>query len=333
MNSIFASKDLLDAEYKRLFLSKLSHLDELKESIKVRYDKKDISDACIRQILSNNHKAIFDFIGSHNESRIRHFFGVPQFPDDRDTNIRVADRLILDAIHFDIILELMIRFGTEYSQDQINIDKEWFTEISTTPDLELITPFIAIQNAIKLNKQRVFIDLVFPEHQSNMTLFRLKGNSVIPDGNIFTNWLPKEEPNHLKTILLSIAAALVAAGCMMLPLIFTAHEAVILAGTTSILSTSMVIIPTIIIASLLIATVVGMVCWTASSNEPVQDNINIINGSHTAMNSKIDHTSPDNSYAEEAPFHNRIWNLTVKPSQSPLPIIETDENSAQLSMQ
>ncbi|KTD60945.1 hypothetical protein [Legionella shakespearei] len=317
MNSIFASKALLDAEYKRLFLNKLSHLDELKEAIKARYDKKDISDETLRKILSNNHKAIFDFIGSHNESRIRNFFGVPQFPDDRDSKIRVADRLILDAVHFDIIATLMIRFATEYSQDQVNIDKEWQTEIDAIHELELITPFLTIQNAIKLNKQRVFCDLVFPEQQSNITLFYLKGNSVIPNGNIFTNWLPKEKSNQLKTTLLYISAALVAGGCMILPLIFTA-------GATSLLT----IISTAIIALLLIATISGIIWWTTLPNEPVQGDVIKINESHSAINSEISHNNQIEKNSEEAPFHNSTWNLTASSSENSLSSNETDEDNA-----
>lgn len=332
MDSIFASKDLLDAEYKRLFLHKLSHLDELKEAIKARYDKKDIPDELIRQILSNNHKAIFDFIGSHNESRIRNFFGVPQFPDDRDSQIRVIDRLILDAVHFDTIATLMIRFSTEYPQDQVNIDKEWQTEIDNIKDLESFTPFLIIQNAIKLNKQRVFGDLVFPGKQSNVTLFYLKSNSIVPNGTVFTNWLPKEEPNQFSTTLLCITAALVAGGIMMLPLIFSACNSLVLAGTASLLSASMVIILPVIIGLLLIAAVSGIVNWPSLENEPVENNKNPIDVSYTAIKSKMGHNNPNERHAEEAPFHNSTWNLTVNYSPPFLSSGEKEEDSAYLSM-
>lgn len=328
MNSIFANKSLLDAEYKRLFLKKLTHIEELKESIRARYDKKTVSDETIRQILSNNHKVIYEFIGAHNESRIRHFFADFQKQDNRDNQIRIADRFILDCIHFDVIFILMTRFATEYSTDQADIDKEWNNEIQSAKELGAIPPFLIIQNAIKLNKERVFNELVFPDDQ-RVTLFQLKKNSVIPDRAVFINWLSEsnQKSNGLRNTLLYLSAAVVASLCMMLPFIFGTPEAMILTGASMIANLT-AILPAII-TLVLIASLGGVIYWSGNhSNTPQGDNINSIpmcEGPvievHTTIDGKNNQETP-----EAAPFHNTRWSLSGIPAEVSLSSYTTTES-------
>ena len=213
MACIFSNKTLLETEYKRLFLEKLSTLTKLKECLAARYDKKELTDAEVKGLLSNNHKKIYDFIGRSNENRLRHFFGHSAQNDLRDAQIRLIDRLILDSIHFEVINMLMLQFANEYSDNKTKIDQEWHNEIQAHEKLGSLPIKLIIQNAIKSIKNNVFKDLVFPENKS-VALFHLKGQSVSPNEHVFINWL--SQSNYKSQIKLNhsiyavVAAALIA---------------------------------------------------------------------------------------------------------------------------
>lgn len=213
MANIFVDKNLLDQEYKKLFLDRLFSTSRLQECINSRYDKKAITSETIRAILSNNHKAIFDFIGTENENRIRFFFGTNQKKDKRDNQIRLIDRFILDCIHFDVISSLMMQFSNEYSKNQNEIDKAWQAEINLARSLGPIPNDVIIQQAIKLNKHRVFKDLVFPDI-GHVELFIFNKNTLEPDKKIFANWPLNANTNNSRRslILFGLAAALSALG-------------------------------------------------------------------------------------------------------------------------
>lgn len=209
MSCIFASKALLDKEYKQLFLERLSSTSKLKECIKGRYDKKEITEAELNSLFTNNHKKIFAFIGSGNEHRIRYFFNASSKDDSRDNQIRLIDRLILDSIHFDVINTLMMRFSDEYAQNQSEIDKEWDTEVQNYVELGPLPSFIIIQNAIKLNKTRVFQDLIFPKHRL-VELFKLEDQRIIPNKDVFENWLSESDSQRENILTKYIVFAAIA---------------------------------------------------------------------------------------------------------------------------
>ncbi|KTD50842.1 hypothetical protein [Legionella quateirensis] len=213
MACIFTNKPLLENEYKRLFLEKLSTLPKLKECLSARYDKKEITDTELKGLFSNNHKKIFDFIGRSNENRLRHFFGHSAQSDFRDAQIRLIDRLILDSIHFEIINMLMLQFANEYTDNQTEIEKEWQNELEDHAKLGSLPKIVIIQNAIKSIKNNVFKDLVFPENKS-VALFHLKGQNVSPNEYVFINWLSlSNTKSQVKTdhsIYAIVAAALIA---------------------------------------------------------------------------------------------------------------------------
>lgn len=222
MDCIFTSKALLDKEYKRLFLERISNYSQLKDCISGRFNKKIITDAEFDALISDNHKTIYDFIGSSNENRIRHFFGSANKTDIRDNQIRLIDRLILDSVHFDLINSLMLQFTNEYSAHQLDIDKEWAVEIQNHDGVGIIPNFFIIQNAIKYNKSRVFEDLAFPV-QKPVELFKLTGQQVIPNKQVFKQWLPElnnqSTGNYTNYILLAIIATALA---LIIPLIYLA---------------------------------------------------------------------------------------------------------------
>ncbi|RUR19633.1 hypothetical protein ELY21_03280 [Legionella sp. km535] len=189
MTCIFSDRMLLDQEYKRLFLEKLSSKAKLKECLSARYDKKEITDAELNGLLLNNHKKIYDFIGKSNKNRVRHFFGSVTQIDLRDSQVRLIDRVILDSIHFEVINRLLLRFIDEYSKNQTDIDKEWDQEIQSCEERDNLPIMLIIQNGIKANKHRVFNDLVFPKKKA-AALFHLKGQNITPNEHLFINWLP-----------------------------------------------------------------------------------------------------------------------------------------------
>ncbi|MBL7479275.1 hypothetical protein [Legionella bononiensis] len=213
MACIFTNKPLLEKEYKRLFLEKLSTLTKLKECLSARYDKKEITDAELKGVLSNNHKKIYDFIGRSNENRLRYFFGHSAQSDLRDAQIRLIDRLILDSIHFEVINMLMLQFDNEYSNNLTEIEKEWHNELHDHAQLGPLPNKLIIQNAIKSIKNSVFKDLVFPENKS-VALFHVNGQSIIPNKHVFINWLSQSNTKSpIKaehSIYAVVAAALIA---------------------------------------------------------------------------------------------------------------------------
>ncbi|HFL3871475.1 TPA: hypothetical protein ACG3KN_003125, partial [Legionella pneumophila] len=73
MKTIFANKELLYNQYKKMFLEQISDISKLKECVKARYDIKELPDEIFFKLLINNHKKIYDFIGTHNQNRIRYF--------------------------------------------------------------------------------------------------------------------------------------------------------------------------------------------------------------------------------------------------------------------
>jgi hypothetical protein len=228
MECIFTNKALLDKEYKRLFLERISNYSQLKDCVSGRYNKKIITDAELGTLFSDNHKTIYDFIGSSNENRIRYFFGTANKIDIRDNQTRLIDRLILDSVHFDVINNLMLQFSNEYNAHQKSIDKEWEAEIQSHDGLGIIPTLFIIQNAIKHNKSRVFEDLVFPV-QNPVELFKLTRQNIIPDAQIFKKWIPElnKQPksNYTYYILFAGIAATLA---LFIPLIYLA-----IAGSTA----------------------------------------------------------------------------------------------------
>lgn len=196
MTCIFSDRMLLDQEYKRLFLEKLSSKAKLKECLSARYDKKEITDAELHGLLLNNHKKIYDFIGKSNNNRVRHFFGSATQIDLRDSQVRLIDRVILDSIHFEVINRLLLRFIEEYSKNQTDIDKEWNQEIQSCEEHDSLPIMLIIQNGIKANKDRVFNDLVFPKKKT-IALFHLKGQNISPNEDLFINWLPPSKTHSL----------------------------------------------------------------------------------------------------------------------------------------
>lgn len=222
MECIFTNKTLLDKEYKRLFLERISNCLQLKDCISGRFNKKIITDAEFGTLFSDNHKTIYDFIGSSNENRIRHFFGSANKTDIRDNQIRLIDRLILDSVHFDVINSLMQQFSNEYSAHQLDIDKEWSVEIQNHDGVGSIPNIFIIQNAIKYNKSRVFADLAFPV-QKPVELFKLKDHKVITNTQVFKQWLlelnNKSTGNYTNYILLALIATVLV---FIIPLIYLA---------------------------------------------------------------------------------------------------------------
>ncbi|CAM2876183.1 hypothetical protein [Legionella worsleiensis] len=200
MPSIFASKDLLDKEYKRLFLDRLSSVTKFKDCLAARYDKTSITDFELQDLFLDYHSKINEFIGTKNESRIVHFFGDFTRNDTRDTQIRRIDKLVLDSIHFEITGTLLTQFIAEYNENQEAIDQEWSSEINVDTDDDLDIKKALIQNAISSNKDRVFNDLIFPETNETISLFDCDGERIIPDPNVFKNWLRQPEAQKTKTV-------------------------------------------------------------------------------------------------------------------------------------
>ncbi|HEN5497217.1 TPA: hypothetical protein U6291_003164, partial [Legionella pneumophila] len=117
MKTIFANKELLYNQYKKMFLEQISDINKLKECIKARYDIKELPDEILFKLLTNNHKKIYDFIGTHNQNRIRYFFGNFDNFDPRDNQISVLDRFILDSVHFYITSSLLMQLHKEYQEN------------------------------------------------------------------------------------------------------------------------------------------------------------------------------------------------------------------------
>lgn len=221
MPSIFEDKSTLNQEYKRLFLYNLTSLNKVKECINGRYDHKNTSDEDVKQLLTNNHKIIYDFVGVHNEHRIRYFFGADNQVDSRDSQIRLADRLILDSLHFEVMNTLITRLNNEYPANQTEIDRVWHNEIQNYSYLGPIDSIFIIQKLLPLNKQLFFKDLKFPKEQS-VTLFSLSKTSVVPNYDIFASWIfkPSSMDDNLHYFSLTLAA--IAAVLILTPFIFAA---------------------------------------------------------------------------------------------------------------
>ncbi|HAT6977934.1 TPA: hypothetical protein F8R96_13500 [Legionella pneumophila] len=190
MKTVFANKELLYNEYRKLFLEQISDISKLKECVKARYDIKDLPDEIFFKLLTNNHKKIYDFIGTHNQNRIRYFFGNFDNFDPRDNQISVLDRFILDSIHFYIISSLLMQLHKEYQGNEKEIDKAWQKEIQAHAHLGPLPTIAIIANSIKSNKNRAFKDLKFPVHK-NIQLFQLNKSSIKLNDQVFAFWLPK----------------------------------------------------------------------------------------------------------------------------------------------
>lgn len=276
MTTIFTHRELIDKEYKRLFLDRISNVKKLKECIKARYDKKELSDEIFYKLFSNNHKQIYDFIGPHNENRIRHFFGDFDNFDPRDNQITVLDRFILDSIHFDVIGTLLVQFYEEYNNNQKEIDKSWQQEIQAYAHLGPIPNQTIITNLIKSNKDQVFNDLEFPIHK-NVQLFRLKKSSIELNAQVFIHWLPKVNNAtdskssflHNNTILYSIVAgiATVALAIIIAPFLFSTGAATGLAVISNPVSWGVVF-------GVLITTLLAMNVISLAANKPSNPNCN-----------------------------------------------------------
>lgn len=225
MSSLFEDKILLTKEYKRLFFYYLNDLEQLKCCLCGRYDKKIISDSTLKKLFSNNHKYIFDFIGKQNETRIRYFFGNYDDIDFRDNQIRLIDRLVLDSIHFEIMLVLFIRLNKEYPAFQTEIDKAWHSEIHKHPHLGLMESIHLIQNALKSYKKIIYEDLDFST-QKNISLFTFDQTKVIPDNVVFSHWLPKPVPktnNSLYIIAFITLFFVFVAAVLLIPLFMASN--------------------------------------------------------------------------------------------------------------
>ncbi|HAT8179929.1 TPA: hypothetical protein JA361_10795 [Legionella pneumophila] len=217
MTTIFANKELLYNEYKKLFLEQISDISKLKECVKARYDLKDLNDEIFIRLLSNNHKKIYDFIGHHNQNRIRYFFGNFDNFDPRDNQITVLDRFILDSIHFYITSSLLMQLHKEYHGNEKEIDKAWQKEIKAHAHLGPIPTIAIISNSIKSNKNRIFKDLQFPANK-NIQLFQLNKSSIKLNDQVFAHWLPTTSEAQVSLsnftrniILVCIAAATILA--------------------------------------------------------------------------------------------------------------------------
>ncbi|HAT2065184.1 TPA: hypothetical protein OO122_002529 [Legionella pneumophila] len=217
MKTIFANKDLLYNQYKKMFLEQISDISKLKECVKARYDIKELSDEIFFKLLTNNHKKIYDFIGIHNQNRIRYFFGNFDNFDPRDNQISVLDRFILDSVHFYITSSLLMQLHKEYQENAMEIDKAWQKEIQAHSHFGPLPTIAIVGNLIKSNKNRVFKDLQFPANK-NIQLFQLNKSSIKLNDQVFALWLPKASEAQVSlsnftrnTILVCIAAAAILA--------------------------------------------------------------------------------------------------------------------------
>ncbi len=188
MTNIFTDKELLNLEYRRLFLDKLSDLNKIKESIKGRYGK-DISDNELKNFFEHEETLIY-FVGSFNINRLNHFFGKYEKRDERDSLVRLIDRFLLDSINFEILNGLIVQLNEEYLDNQIDIDNAWSNELSASDYLGGIEPIYIIQKAITQNKINYFNTLNF-QSQTSVHLFDLNNNQLISNKEVFSNWIPK----------------------------------------------------------------------------------------------------------------------------------------------
>ena len=218
MPSIFADKNLLQKEYKRLFLDNFTNLNKIKECLSGRYNKKAISDEALKKLFTNNHKVIYDFVGLSNELRITYFFGDLEEHDSRDSQIRLIDRLVLDSIHFEVMTALFTRLNNEYASDQIEINRTWQTEIDEHAHLGQIESIFIMQNILKLNKKMFYEDLIFPM-KSPVALFSLNKTVVIPNKDIFKQWTPKTDSLSNSQYTRSLLFLLLIAALLVTPFI------------------------------------------------------------------------------------------------------------------
>ncbi|HBD7051585.1 TPA: hypothetical protein KKW36_000520 [Legionella pneumophila] len=220
MKTIFANKELLYNQYKKMFLEQISDINKLKECIKARYDIKELPDEILFKLLTNNHKKIYDFIGTHNQNRIRYFFGNFDNFDPRDNQISVLDRFILDSVHFYITSSLLMQLHKEYQENAMEIDKAWQKEIQAHAHFGPLPTIAIIGNLIKSNKNHVFKDLQFPANK-NIQLFQLNKLSIKLNDQVFAFWLPKASEAQVSlsnftrnTIFVCIATAAILAICV-----------------------------------------------------------------------------------------------------------------------
>ncbi|HAU1637722.1 TPA: DUF389 domain-containing protein [Legionella pneumophila] len=316
MKTVFANKELLYNEYKKLFLEQISDISKLKECVKARYDIKDLPDEIFFKLLTNNHKKIYDFIGTHNQNRIRYFFGNFDNFDPRDNQISVLDRFILDSIHFYITSSLLMQLHKEYHENAMEIDKAWQKEIQTHAHLGPLPTIAIIANSIKSNKNRVFKDLQFPANK-NIQLFQLNKSSIKLNDQVFALWLPKTSEAQVaisnvtrNTILVCIAgAAILAIGVSLF--LFSTSSAVGLAAISNPVSLGIMI-------ALLAGTtlILGIASLYFSTAKAIDDGTREHPESRIPAESYHSHNirkdkmySSENKLEERLPYHDLKWSL------------------------
>lgn len=296
MGSIFSDKSRLAKEYQRQFLEKLSDPDKLVACIKSRYDK-PVSPVVLKRILSNIHIEIFNFVGSQNEHRIRYFFDDITRPISRNDQIKVADRFILDCIHFEILGNFIYQLKRDFSLHHQEIKNTWHEELNAYSDLGPIDPELLITKILNTNKNNFFDDLIFPDDNRNVDLFIFTDNKLKPNPYVFQNWLPKATNQETKKTLLIIGAALVASLTLSPALFFSFKGFGFTAGLSLAGPIGLTIAGLLAVASLCLATRY-IYLSVMSNNETKKAVANDIPSklqlrpSHTLMNEKMPRQHP-----------------------------------------
>ncbi|HAZ7573197.1 hypothetical protein OQJ02_06900 [Legionella sp. PATHC032] len=314
MKTIFANKELLYNQYKKMFLEQISDISKLKECIKARYDIKELPDEIFFKLLTNNHKKIYDFIGTHNQNRIRYFFGNFDNFDPRDNQISVLDRFILDSIHFYITSSLLMQLHKEYQENAMEIDKAWQKEIQAHAHLGPLPTTAVIANSIKANKNRVFKDLQFLPNK-NTQLFQLNKLSIKLNDQVFALWLPKASEAQVSltnftrnTILVCIAAttAILAIGVSLF--VFSTSSAAGLAVISNPVSLGIMI--ALLAGTTLILGIASLYFSTAIHDNTIKHPENRISGESYSHNIHKDKMySSENKPEEPLPYHDLKWSL------------------------
>lgn len=326
MTCIFSNKTLLDQEYKQLFLKRISDCSQLADCIAGRYNRQAVSEEELNILFLNNHKKIYNFLGRSNENRIRYFFGTSLNTDIRDDQTRLIDRLILDSVHFDVINTLMMRFIEEYHDNQMNIDKEWETEIKQHEGLGIIPTDCIIQNAIKNNKNRIFNSLIFPSIK-HVVLFKLSEKKVIPNEQVFKKWLPESGSTLSDYTSYVLVAGIITALILFTPLIYLG-----VAGSSAGFSTA-TITTSFTMPGLLVGIFSSLIMGSLLIN-PVTKYLNPINNKPNppeAVNNHL-HTSTTSTEMLLAKLprnaNNQSPNLNVSPNIKNEPVLLSTKNKA-----
>jgi len=230
MISVFADKTELRKEYRRRFLEKLSNLEETKKCIGARYGKKsaDISDKLITKFFddtliktptslaksSSEEKipksaaAILDFIDPNNRTRLDMFFGTN---DNRNKQLKLVDKFLLDAIHFEVYATLIETFEIDYETNADAINGKWSEDIKNyDPDM---TMKMRILKALNEYKNNFYTQLDLPNAEVR-PLFSFDGIKITPLP-ILSGWLNNgsefnKKNNLASTVLVSFLAVAMA---------------------------------------------------------------------------------------------------------------------------